>query len=72
MVPPKKIATRGASPSRRRKRTEGNEEKWFRKTNVPESLLVAELIDISEGREMASLFPESKKLRRLPNTSAVV
>jgi hypothetical protein len=30
------------------------------------------LIDISEGREMASLFPESKKLRRLPNTSAVV
>jgi hypothetical protein len=42
------------------KRTEGNEEKWFRKTNVPESLLVAELIDISKGREMAVSFQRAR------------
>ena len=43
------------SPPGRRWRTEGNEEKWFRKTNVPGSLFVAELKDSPEGREMASL-----------------
>ena len=38
-----------------RSKPEGKEEKWFRKTNVPGSLFVAELKDPPEGREMAGL-----------------
>ena len=64
--------SRRTSPPGRRWRTEGNEEKWFRKTNVPGSLFVAELKDPLEGWEVAGLFPEIENLRSPPNTSAVV
>jgi hypothetical protein len=63
---------RRLSPPGRPWRIQGNEEKWFRKTNVPASLFVAELKDPSEGPEIVSLFPEVEKLRSPPNDSAVV